>query len=57
MATVVQKWGKGLVVTEQMLHGVAAARGLRAASGGLSLVQVLSTQEMQLSLMLYSHLT
>lgn len=45
------------MVTEQMLHGVAAARGLRAASGGLSLVQVLSTQEMQLSLMLYSHLT
>lgn len=40
-----------------MLHGVAAAMGLRAAFSGLPLVQVLNTQEMQLSLMLYSHLT
>lgn len=40
-----------------MLHGVAAARGLRAACSGLPLVQVLNTQEMQLSLRLYSHLT
>lgn len=40
-----------------MLHGVAAAMGLRAAFSELPLVQVLNTQELQLSLMLYSHLT